>query len=221
MACLLFVSTGADQPRARELNTTPPDFTVAFIGDQGPVERPGNRARDTSIWRICSWHRNRQTTQTGRKTSEVGWGPYQACREGRAIIVNAHSHVYNRTKTLRRFHQDGAAASALDPEWPDPDVIRVGEGSTFLAVSGLGGFSSSPQARCLNAVALGGTECPEWASIYTASQNAQFGALFITFHVDGDPFRARGYFKNIDGETVDRFTIHATGLDGSPAAKIN
>ncbi len=325
-----------DQPRAQGLNMTPRDFTVAFIGDQGPVERPGSRAwdvlnlikregaevvihsgdfdyrqnpeawnalitgvfgpkypyfisfgnhdvgprepnrlwtryqqifrnrleripeaacstappngelgvdsscryrglfivlsgvgtlythgidqtayirnalaQDNSVWRICSWHKNRRSTQTGRKASQVAWGPYQACREGGAIIVNAHSHVYNRTVTLRRFQQDGAAAFTLDSEWTDPNVVRVGDGATFLVVSGLGGFGRDAQTRCLNAVALGGTECPEWASIYTANQKSQFGALFITFHVDGDPFKARGKFKNIDGEIVDRFTIHA------------
>ena len=211
LASLFSVSLCMDQARARGPNMTPPDFTVAFIGDQGPLERPGsgawdvlalieregadmvihsgdfdyqqnpeawnalitgvfgpnypyfisfgnhdvgprapnrlwqryqrifrNRleripeaacstappngelgvdsscsyrglflvlsgvgtlytkgidqtayirsalAGDNSIWRICSWHKNRRSTQTGPKASQVGWGPYQAspCRCG-------------------------------------------------------------------------------------------------------------------------------------------
>jgi hypothetical protein len=42
-----------------------------------------------------------------------------------------------------------------------------------------------------------------------ASYNAEYGALFITFYVDGDPRKARGYFKNILGETIDTFEIIA------------
>src|SRR2546427_11256236 len=34
-----------------------------------------------------------------------------------------------------------------------------------------------------------------------------FGALFITFNIDGDPYKARGYFKNIDGKIIDTFVI--------------
>jgi hypothetical protein len=46
-------------------------------------------------------------------------------------------------------------------------------------------------------------------TIYTFNQSAKSGALFIEFHVNGDPNRARGYFKNIDGAIVDQFTITA------------
>ena len=51
----------------------------------------------------------------------------------------------------------------------------------------------------------------EWAKIYTKKQDARFGALFITFHVDGDPKKARGEFFNIkDPQTpIDSFTITA------------
>jgi hypothetical protein len=47
----------------------------------------------------------------------------------------------------------------------------------------------------------------EWAKIYTSNQNAQFGALFITFNVDGDPNKAHGYFKTVNGQIVDEFDV--------------
>jgi hypothetical protein len=37
--------------------------------------------------------------------------------------------------------------------------------------------------------------------------SAKHGALFLVFNVDGDPSKARGYFKNISGEVIDEFTI--------------
>ena len=77
-----------------------------------------------------------------------------------------------------------------------------------MFVSGLGGRGIRDQERCRP------TEPPYgcsgiWASIYTSDQGATFGALFIDFHVDGDPSKARGYFKNIEGEIIDNFTITA------------
>ena len=38
-------------------------------------------------------------------------------------------------------------------------------------------------------------------------QRPNHGALFIDFHVDDDPRKARGYFKNIRGQVVDSFTV--------------
>jgi hypothetical protein len=56
-----------------------------------------------------------------------------------------------------------------------------------------------------------------WATQYCSNKfvkngqpqtgGAEYGALFIEFHVDGDPSKARGYFKNIDGEVIDEFTV--------------
>jgi hypothetical protein len=62
-----------------------------------------------------------------------------------------------------------------------------------------------PQLRCLPATAPYGCN-GEWAFIYTSNQNAALGAQFITFNA-GDPNKAAGYFKNINGNTVDNFTI--------------
>ena len=46
----------------------------------------------------------------------------------------------------------------------------------------------------------------EWAFIYASNQGATHGAQFITFN-DTGPKHASGYFKNINGVTVDTFTI--------------
>lgn len=158
-------------------------------------------AADNSIWRICSWHKNQTALQLGEKDDDVGWGPYEACREAGAIIATGHEHTYSRTKTLVSTRRQ-----TVDPDWSDPLSVRVAPGATFVFVSGLGGYGIRNQDRCLPAAYPYGCN-GEWASIYTSDQGAQYGALFIEFHVDGDPNRARGYFKNIDGEVVDEFTI--------------
>jgi hypothetical protein len=158
-------------------------------------------ASDSSIWRICSWHKNQRAMQVGGKGSDVGWGPYEACLELGAIIATAHEHSYHRTKTLVSTENQ-----TVHPDWPDPAILRVAPGATFVFVSGLGGASIRDQERCHPTAYPYGCN-GEWASIYTSDQNAQYGALFIEFNVDDDAEKARGYFKNIDGEIVDEFTI--------------
>ncbi|MCB0167198.1 MAG: metallophosphoesterase [Anaerolineae bacterium] len=166
-------------------------------------------AADNSLWRICSWHKNQSAMQVGSKPDEVGWDAYEACREGGAIIATGHEHSYERTRTLSQIEtQTVDPACEDDPATLDPDVC-VSAGRTFVFVSGIAGFGTRNQARCLPTTYPYGC-AGEWAKIYTSDQSAQYGALFITFHVDGDPRKAQGYFKNIDGEIIDSFTISAT-----------
>ena len=94
--------------------------------------------------------------------------------------------------------------------------MRVAPGATFAFVSGLGGVGIRDQERCLPRTYPYGCN-GEWASIYTSNQGAKFGALFIEFHVDGDPGRAHGYFMNVDGEIIDDFTITGTVGGGGEA----
>ena len=160
-------------------------------------------AADNSVWSICSWHKNQRAMQIGGKSDEVGWEPYEECRKGGAIIATAHEHSYSRTRTLTNIQ-----TQTVDLLWPDALQLRTTPGSTFVFVSGLGGNSIRNQERCLPATFPYGCN-GEWASIYSSDQNAKFGALFITFHVDGDPRKARGYFKTVDGEVVDLFVVFA------------
>jgi hypothetical protein len=168
---------------------------AAFIRDQ--------LAADDSVWSVCAWHKNQTALQLGDKDNDVGWDAYEECRKGGAIIATGHEHSYQRTKTL-----SNTQSQTVDPAWPSPTELRVGGGSTFVFVSGLGGRSIRDQNRCAPTRPPFGCN-GIWASIYTEDQNADHGALFIDFHVDGDPRRARGYFKNIRGQVVDSFTITA------------
>ncbi|MGB2694904.1 MAG: metallophosphoesterase [Dehalococcoidia bacterium] len=167
-------------------------------------------AENSSIWRICAWHKNQTAVQVGSKTNEVGWGPYEECRNGRAIIATAHEHSYERTKTLSNIQ-----TQTVDSRWPNPADVHVAQGSTFVFVSGLGGKDIRNQDRCFPTTPPYGCN-GEWASISTSDQGADFGALFIEFNVDGNPRKANGYFKEIDGDVIDAFTIYSepTGVGG-------
>ena len=160
-------------------------------------------AADDSIWSICAWHKNQTAMQVGSKPNQVGWSAYETCRQGDAIIATGHEHSYSRTKTLRSLQNQ-----LTTPLWPDADELSVGNGSTFAFVSGLAGRSIRDQDRCLPITPPYGCN-GEWASIYTSDQGATYGALFIEFHVDGDPRKANGYFKDIDLNVIDTFTIYA------------
>ncbi len=173
------------------------------IGENHDMFIRNELAVDHAVWSVCSWHKNQHEMQVGGKTSEVGWEPYEECRKGGAIIATGHEHSYHRTRTLISTQDQ-----IVDPDSQEPDKVRVDEGSTFVFVSGLGGRSIRDQERCLPGTFPYGCN-QEWANIYTSTQGAEFGALFITFNVEGDPTKAIGEFKNIGGATIDTFTIQS------------
>lgn len=146
-------------------------------------------AQSDALWRICSWHKNQRLMQLGRKRDEVGWQPYEACREGGAIVATGHEHSYSRTHLMGHFETQSVASTS--------NTLVVEEGKSFAFVSGLGGKSIRRQRR----------EGPWWASVYTRDQDANFGALFCRFFVEGEPNRATCYFKDIDGNVPDRFEV--------------
>lgn len=194
-------------------------------------------SQDNSLWRICSWHKNQHDMQTGTKTDEVGWGPYKACQDLGAIIATAHEHSYARTLTLTDI---GNSANSHG-KTGSPALMEVGQGKTFVFVSGLAGKSKRSYSCAQH------DSDTWWASIYTSNYhlknweviakdcnspvvpNYDYGALFITFNVDSNPNKARAEFKNISGETIDSFEILrtctpgetktcATGLQGACSA---
>jgi hypothetical protein len=160
-----------------------PDYPshVAFIREQ--------LAQNTSIWRVCSWHKNQRMIQLGEKEDDVGWAPYEACRQGGGIIATGHEHSYARTHLMDSFESLSVASTS--------PTLRIEKGKSFAFVSGLGGYGIRNQDR----------DGRWWAAGYTSDQGANFGALFCTFFVDGEPNRASCHFKDIDGKVVDRFGI--------------
>jgi hypothetical protein len=89
--------------------------------------------------------------------------------------------------------------------------MTIAKGQSFVFVSGLGGASIRDQE-------LSGAW---WASIYTSNQRANYGALFGTFNVNGRANLATFYFKDINGNIADRFTVISnvegnTDVDESP-----
>lgn len=169
------------------------EFTQ-FIDDQfqGPSE---------SAWRVCGWHKNQKAMQIGGKGDEMGWGVYESCRAKGAIVTTGHEHSYERTKTLINMTDQ-----VVDPTCNGVGTACLAPGKTFAVVSGLGGVGIRDQERCLPITAPYGCK-GEWASIYASDQGATYGALFIVFNDGGDPSKARGYFKNVDGDVIDSFDI--------------
>jgi hypothetical protein len=142
---------------------------------------------DDHIWKICSWHKNMRASNVGPKNDEMGWTIYENCRNQGAIVAQAHSHTYSRSKTLIKDSDQ-----TVDTACADPLAVCVGPGKHFFFDSSVGGEDTRP----LNA---GVAAAPYWASTYTGS----FGALFITFHVGGDPKKAEGYFKTVGDVVID------------------
>jgi len=153
-----------------------------------------------SAWKICSWHYDMNIIQDHLTPNENGWEIYDACKNGGAIIANAHKHFYSRTKTLVDIpHQ------VVDPEWTNPDKVRVKEGATFVFVSGLGGGGIHSENTGIHGGLFATRD--SWGSIYATEQDATHGALFCTFNSPEQSNKAFCYFKNIDGKIIDEFTV--------------
>jgi hypothetical protein len=166
-------------------------------------------AASDALWRISSWHKNMQLMQAGGKADETGWGVYEESRRAGAIVVSGHEHSYSRTHLLSSMERQAIASTdstlvlaADEPGTPED------EGRSFAIVSGLGG----------NHVRAQQLDGPWFASIYTASQGATYGALFGVFHTGGDPRLAHFYFKNIDGVVVDDFFV-VSGIGTLPTCR--
>ena len=168
---------------------------------------------DNHIWKVCSWHKNQSTLQLGTKGDEMGWEVYETCRQQGAIIATAHEHTYERTKTLTNIQAlavDASQHPVVNGVPSNPNSVLVAPGKTFVFVSGSGGQGLRNQDRCLPTTYPygGGSGCNYiWASVNTSDQGGDFGALFITFNVDGNPNKARGYFKENSGRITDQFEI--------------
>lgn len=139
----------------------------------------------TDQWRICSWHKNQNALQTGKKGNATGWDVYNECLDAGAMVAVAHEHAYSRSYLLSDFENQ----TVVHRE----NTMTLQSGQSFVFVSGLGGREVRMQER-------GGDW---WASIYTASQGATHGALFCEF----DSNLAECYFKAVDGSVPDQFTL--------------
>lgn len=142
---------------------------------------------DKHVWKICSWHKNMRATNVGPKSDEMGWQIYENCRAAGAIVAQGHSHTYSRSKTM-----SADQALTVDATCSDPFALCVGPGKHFFFDSSAGGVD----LRTLNGTVAAK---PYWGSTYASD----FGALFIEFNVDGDPKKAKGYFKTVGNVVID------------------
>jgi len=169
-------------------------------GDHGKFIKD-ELSKNNSIWSICSWHKNMNKMQVGRIDDGTGWEVYEECREGGAIIVTGHEHSYSRTKTLISIKNQ-----IVDTDWPDSNNLKLGNGTSFVVVSGLGGVNIRNQDHCLPTTFPYGCN-GEWASIYTSDQGASYGAFFCSFPVEGQQNKASCYFKDINENIPDEFNV--------------
>jgi hypothetical protein len=164
-------------------------------------------AVDASPWSLCAWHRNQRDLQAGDKSDDVGWPAFRSCQDDGSFIVMGHEHSYARTRTLTEIGNKDHGHGAIGR----PDLLGLGPGRTFTAVSGLGGKSIRPFDASLH------KDDTWWATLFTSNYyrrngveiedfTAENGVLFLRFNVDG-PSVARGYFKTVRGEMIDEFAV--------------
>lgn len=170
-------------------------FVLSGVGTLGSnhIEYLRNELTfSNAYWKICSWHKNQRLMQVGAKSDEVGWEAYETCRLAGAIVATGHEHSYSRTHLMSSFEFQTIASNS--------NHLILSEGESFAFVSGLGGHSIRPQVDYLGSN-------PWWASVYTSDESANYGALFCSFNLNSNENEASCYFKDIDGNIVDSFTI--------------
>lgn len=187
---------------------------LALLDFRGPPNHPEQQAglqflarqlsADRSLWQICSWHLPDPRMSLGDDIRHIGLQPYTTCMASGAIVLTAHEHQYSRTKTFTRLEPEPAIDTRSDEH-----TARVRPGATFAVVSGLGGNGIDP-VRCDTGA---GNDCGIWARSY----DDDYGALFLDFDCQGQPQRARGYFKTVAGETIDTFEIISERSGTKPA----
>lgn len=160
-----------------------------------------------SIWSVCVWHKNQHDMQLGGKSNETGWGVYQSCQNQGGIVVTGHEHSYSRTYSLNDLGNAGGGHGA----YGSPSLMQVTEGSTFVNVVGASGqglrdFESDHNSDTWWSSYFTTNKCMKNGQVITNCAKAP-GALFIDFYVDGDPYKAHAYFKNIDGVIKDEYDI--------------
>ncbi len=156
-----------------------------------------------AIWNIAFWHKNQRLMQIGGKSNEAGWTVYENSRKGGAIVATAHEHSYSRTYEMSNFETQNISSTnnIINLRKNDP-ATTIDEGKSFAFVSGLGGKSIRDAESDLDSN-------PWWASVSSASNNGQYGALFGEFNYNGDASLAHFYFKDINGKIVDDFFVRS------------
>ena len=145
-------------------------------------------AASTHDWTVCMWHKNQAIMQTGGKRDETGWGVYEACREGGALIHTGHEHAYSRTHLMTGFSDE--------PTFEEGPLL-VQPGKTVAWVSGLAGVGVREQKR----------DADHWASVWTKTQGAAPGVLLCTFAPEGRQDTATCVFRDVKGAEPDSFEL--------------
>lgn len=168
------------------------DFTFVFtapdiVGEGYDTYIKNTFANSKSIWNICSMHNRLEPFKPATKSAQ------QECLNAGAIIATGHNHIYARSPLLNGISKENVVTKT--------SPITIEKGKTFTFMSGLGGKSIDPLQGTWQ-----GTK-DWWTKVYGADENAKSGALFCTFGVNNIRNQADCYFKNIDGDVIDNFTI--------------
>ena len=145
-----------------------------------------------NVWQGCLWHKNQHLYQTGLKVNEVGWEVYETCRQYGGIVMTGHEHSYSRTHLMSNYENTVVASTS--------NTLTLSPGNSFCFVSGLGGKDIRNWDSNAN-------ENPWWASCAAEDNGVDYGALFCTFNVNGNPTAATCEFVDVSGRVWDTFNI--------------
>jgi hypothetical protein len=189
-------------------------------------------------WKLMSMHKNQRELQLCTKRDTQGYDIYEIARKYGAIVNNAHEHSvrspphppssfpalasineqpaipqqYARTYTM----SDMSSAAALEGGIVvgNGNDVNVGNGTTYMFVNGLAGFSVRNECTGLGSR-------PWWASwaagngnkgnLQPASQATSHGFMGCTFKPNGVADRADCFFEDVNGLRFDEYSVYTAG----------
>lgn len=175
------------------------------FGDEHAAFIDETFTNNPQAWKVCTWHKNQRSMQIGGKFDETGWETYEMCAHHGAIVATGHEHSYCRSKTMSSFRNPTVVQDS-------EDQVTLDEDSSFVFVSGLGGYGIRNWNQDL-------IRNEWWASVAASDNDVAPGVLFCTFNVDGREDEAECYFKDVTGKEWDRFTVTSRLSASKPVSK--
>lgn len=187
-------------------------FTKSYFEDRLKeklsAKPPGN-------WALVGYHYTLASMNPGIKPNENTYKFFDLIRKFGAIGAQAHTHTVMASCPIQSEFKANASPACHPGFGSDLSDRFVEDGTGIFIDSSLGGMPPRNRRRCRQP---GDAGCAHMVDLITKEgytradglAKADFaarGAVFIRFNINGDPTRARAYFKSVDGREVFSFNI--------------
>lgn len=166
-------------------------------------------------WKLVGYHYTLASMNPGIKSDQASFRFFDLIRTYGAIGAQAHTHSVMATCPISSPFAKGAPVRCHPEFGGNLEDRYVAPGVGLFLDSSLGGIQARNRGRCKQPNDPGCSHMIDIVSRegYTRTDGVRkssfnrYGALFLVFNAGGDPRRAYGYYKSVDGQEVFRFNV--------------